>query len=419
MEEKTKDQIKKEVINVIKEFEGQTITKEKAPEVIEKLIQRKDDLKKIAKDLGGTYIQYIGLFYLYLSTAYCQTNQVREAISILEEGLKNFGKQAEYEFEIKRNMYHLLGLLYADNKERITQAKKAFKEYVYYELLRSGQGGSSDGFEFYSFYPPCPMKDCPEKDHHIEDLRNYKISLSNPTTFNDPVDGPLFEWLEQQKKEHPLAAGLIRETYSNIRIRCFVRNTPLPSSKDLEPKTSSPILEYQNPLMWAHYASKHQGYCVKYVFPESFFNTKDEDRPVLFLAPVEYVSDMDVLRDITIQDAFFTKHESWSYEHEMRLIYFDKDETSDSYHKEPMLDDMITDIYFGVHCKESDKLRIIEALRGKKVQYHQMEVDPEHLYRLKAVPLDPDKIRDLYSRLADLKTCWDELMSIKDTEPAE
>ena len=50
---------------------------------------------------------------------------------------------------------------------------------------------------------------------------------------------------------------------------------------------------------------------------------------------------------------------------------------------------MITDIYFGVHCKESDKLRIIEALRGKKVQYHQMEVDPEHLYRLKEVPIDP------------------------------
>lgn len=404
---------------MIHEFVEQEITKEKAPEVIEKLIQRKDDLQKIAKDLRGPDIQYIGLFYLCLSAAYYQTNQVREAISILEEGLEDFKQQTKYFFEIKRNMYHHLGLLYADNEEGITQAKKVFKEYVYYELLRSGQEGSSDGFEFYSFYPPCPMKDCPEKDHHIEDLRNYKISLSNPTTFNDPVDCPLFEWLEQQKKEHPLAAGLIRETYSNIRIRCFVRNTPLPSLKDLEPKTSSPILEYQNPLMWAHYASKHQGYCVKYVFPESFFNTTDEDRPVLFLAPVKYVSDMDVLRDIKTQEAFFTKHESWSYEHEMRLIYFDKDETSDSYHKEPMLDGMITDVYFGVRCEDSDKLRIIEALRGKKVQYHQMEVDPEHLYRLKAVPLDPDKIRDLYSRLADLQTCWDELMSIKDTEPAE
>lgn len=98
---------------------------------------------------------------------------------------------------------------------------------------------------------------------------------------------------------------------------------------------------------------------------------------------------MNVLRDITIQDAFFTKHESWSYEHEMRLIYFDKDETSDSYHKEPMLDGMITDVYFGVRCEDSDKRRIIEALKGRTVKYHQMEVDPEHLYRLEEVPIDP------------------------------
>ena len=73
----------------------------------------------------------------------------------------------------------------------------------------------------------------------------------------------------------------------------------------------------------------------------------------------------------------------------MRLIYYDRKSTPADYVKFPLLKDMITDIYFGVHCKESDKLRIIEALRGKKVQYHQMEVDPEHLYRLKEVPIDP------------------------------
>lgn len=390
MEEKTKDQIKKEVIDVIHEFVEQEITKEKAPEVIEKLIQRKDDLQKIAKDLRGPDIQYIGLFYLCLSAAYYQTNQVREAISILEEGLEDFKQQTKYFFEIKRNMYHHLGLLYADNEEGITQAKKAFKESVYYELLNSAQAGSSDGFEFYSFYSPCPMKDYPEKDHHIEDLRNYEISLSNPTTFNDPVDCPLFEWLEQQKKEHPLAAGLIRETYSNIRIRCFVRNTSLPSLKDLEPKTSSPILEYQNPLMWAHYASKHEGYCVEYKIPAEFFNAKGDKRPVLFLGEVKYRADMSVLKEqITIVEAMFTKHESWYYEHEMRLIYYDKDNTPDPYQKVPMPDGMITDIYFGVNCKESDKLRIIEALKGRTVKYHQMEIDPKDLYRLKEVPIDP------------------------------
>ena len=99
---------------------------------------------------------------------------------------------------------------------------------------------------------------------------------------------------------------------------------------------------------------------------------------------------MSVLKEqITIVEAMFTKHESWYYEHEMRLIYYDKDNTPDPYQKVPMPDGMITDIYFGVNCKESDKLRIIEALKGRTVKYHQMEVDPEHLYRLKEVPIDP------------------------------
>ena len=213
---------------------------------------------------------------------------------------------------------------------------------------------------------------------------------------------------------------LMKSIYSDIRIRCFVRNTPFPSLQELYPEPL-PIEEYGNMLMWSHYADSHRGYCVKYRLPQEFFNTANENGLVLFLAPVSYESAiMDVLKsNLSVQEGLFSKHKCWEYEHEMRLIYFDKDKTPDSYHKESMLDGMITDVYFGVRCEDCYKRRIIEALKGRTVKYHQMEIDPKDLYRLKAVPLDSDKIRDLYSRLADLQTCWDELMSIKETEPAE
>lgn len=199
-----------------------------------------------------------------------------------------------------------------------------------------------------------------------------------------------------------------------------MKNLPYHSVYNPNPDSNSFIPEYCNTLMWAHYADSHKGYCVKYEVGKKFFDNEDKNKPVLFFSNVFYVESMDLLKSkMMTKAAFFTKNKFWGYEHEIRLIYYDKDKTPETYQKESMPEDMITDIYFGVRCEDCDKRRIIEALKGRTVKYHQMEIDPKDLYRLKAVPLDPDKIRDLYSRLADLQTCWDELMLIKDTEPAE
>ena len=388
---KIEAQIARQIKNCKKLLEEETRDKKEgkyALQIIDELAQWEDSVE-------GISIGYIEPFFSTLSIGYHYSGNNDKAISIINRGIDQLGRRFR-DYRGKRQYFPNMGELYyklglycavktASNRKMMGDA---FRNHVYYELLAAAQ--SSHNFEFYSFYSPT--------DYHIDDLSHYQMALSNPSTFNDPVDCPIFEWIEKLEEKmveqwDPEVFSIIAEqrkkAYSAIRIRCFVRNKPLPSPMALFPRPSTPIPEYSNTLMWAHYASKHQGYCVKYVFPESFFNTIDEDRPVLFLAPVEYVSDMNVLRDITIQDAFFTKHESWSYEHEMRLIYFDKDETSDSYHKEPMLDGMITDVYFGVRCEDSDKRRIIEALKGRTVKYHQMEVDPEHLYRLEEVPIDP------------------------------
>ena len=361
-------------------------------------------------------------FFSKLSVGYHYNRENNTAISIINIGIEQLGDRFLKYSNIKRQyfshmseMYFKLGwycsLTAIPKEKKEKEVGAAFRNHVYYGMLDCAL--SSHNFDFYAFYPA--------KDYHIDDLKNYRISLSNPSTFNDPVDCPIFKWLEQQIKtgNHSMIVELMKSAYSDIRIRCFVRNTPFPSLQELHPEPLS-IEEYGNMLMWSHYADSHRGYCVKYRLPQEFFNTANENSPVLFLAPMSYGSAINVLKsNLSVQEALFSKHKCWEYEHEMRLIYYDRKSTPADYVKVPLLKDMITDIYFGVHCKESDKLRIIEALRGKKVQYHQMEVDPEHLYSLKAVPLDPDKIKDLYSQLADLQTCWDELMSIKDAEPAE
>lgn len=359
------------------------INKENASLAIEELSQHRECIraKKTLHNRGDVY--YVARFYYNLANAKHYKDEER-AMSILEEGREWYKSVRCNYFEPFGWIYRELFFQYADTG-REAKAEEVAREGVYLEFSSISSSVQYENLELYSFYPV--------GDHHIEDLQKFRISLSDPYTFNDPVDCPVFEWLKQQEMlEYPERIRLIRKMYSDIRIRCFVSSPPFHSLPNLFPKASSFVQEYGNILMWSHYADSHKGYCVKYRFVENFFGSDNRGSSVLFLDKVKYILDMNVSKSkmqINLEESFFVKHKSWDYEQEMRLIYFDKDETSDSYHKVPMLDGMITDIYFGVHCKESDKLRIIEALRGKKVQYHQMEVDPEHLYSLKEVPIDP------------------------------
>lgn len=412
--------IEKQIADAIDKFDENSICKENADSVIREL----SPFLKYAEETGCLCIQGVGLFFSKLSMGHYYSGDNGMAITTISKGITQIEKTYQkYDESSKKNFlkryYYQMSELYFKKgwyfshgtPPKMKKASDAFRNHVYYGMLYCAL--SVYNFDFCAFYPT--------KDYHIDDLKNYRISLSNPSTFNDPVDCPIFEWLEQQIKtgNHPMIVELMKSIYSDIRIRCFVRNTSFPSLQELSPESLS-IEEYGNMLIWSHYADSHRGYCVKYRLPQEFFNTANENGLVLFLAPVSYGSAMNVLKsNLSVQEGLFSKHKCWEYEHEMRLIYFDKDETPDSYHKESMLDGMITDVYFGVRCEDCYKRRIIEALKGRTVKYHQMEIDPKDLYRLKAVPLDSDKIKGLYSRLADLQTCWDELMSIKDTEPAE
>ena len=393
------------------------INKENASLAIEELSQYRECIRA-KKSLREVDINYVGGFYYELAWAYNICRGKETSKSILEEGREWYKEEENCCFDENfKKIYKTLFRYYADEKMD-SKADEIYREEIHYILFYCSYRNRSryNGLDLYSFYSI--------GDHHIEDLRDNQISLSDPLEFNDPVDCPFYEWLKQREKvKPPERVKSIREAYSDIRIRCFTSDTPLPSKEDMNPQPYSSIPAYSNPLMWAHYANSHRGYCVKYRLTESFFNYEDRDSPVLFLGEVSYgLVDMDVTKDkenMNMKEALFTKHNDWEYEHEKRLIYYDKNKPPETYQKVSMPEDMITDIYFGVRCKDSDKQRIIEALEERTVKYHQMKIDPKNLFCLKAVPLDPDKIRDLYSRLADWQTCWNELMLIKDAEPAE
>lgn len=362
------------------------INRENASQVIEELSRYRKCIRA-KKFLREVDINYVGRFYYKLARAYkiCQDKETSK--SILEEGREWYKEEENCCFdENLEKIYKMLFHYYTDEKMN-SKADEIYREEIHYILFclsyRSRYRSRYNSLDLYSFYSI--------GDHHIEDLRKNQISLSDPLKFNDPVDCPFYEWLKQREKvKPPERVKSIRGAYSDIRIRSFTSDTPLPSMKDMDPQPYSSIPAYSNPLMWAHYANSHRGYCVKYRLTESFFNYKDRNSPVLFLGEVSYgLVDMDVSKDkesMSMKEALFTKHNDWEYEHEKRLVYYDKDNTPDTYQKVSMPEDMITDIYFGVRCEDSDKQRIIEALEGRTVKYHQMKIDPKNLFCLKAVP---------------------------------
>ncbi len=411
--------LENQIAGAIDKFDEKSICKENADSVIRELSPCMDFMERLYIDDIGDLCSKLSMGYYYSGDNGMAIATINKGIMQIEETYQKYSESSKKNF-LKRYYYQMSELyfkkgwyFYHGTPPKMKKASDAFRNHVYYGLLFAAR--AYYGFTYYSFYPV--------KEYHIEDLKHYQLALSDPLTFNDPIDCPIFVWMkyqEQAKREKMVA--LANHVYSDIRIRCLVSDFSL-SELTQSSESSSQISAYMDRMsMWSHYADLHRGYCVRYKFSEAFFNRMERDGKALILGKVNYVSDMNVLKDnITVQKVLFTKHKSWEYEQEWRLLYFDKKKTPDPHQKVPMPKGIITDIYFGVYCKESDKLRIIEALKGRKVQYHQMkmDVDPEHLYRLKAVPLDPDKIRDLYSRLADLQTCWDELMSIKDAEPAE
>ena len=69
-------------------------------------------------------------------------------------------------------------------------------------------------------------------------------------------------------------------------------------------------LDWQNPLLWSHYADRHRGLALGF----------DVDEQIL--KPVSYVETRPILKEIDIRVAHslrFTKYVDWQYEREVRI----------------------------------------------------------------------------------------------------
>lgn len=235
------------------------------------------------------------------------------------------------------NIYTLAGEIYSI-LELDNEALEYYKRALYYKTFVKTDMEKKDYVHLYSFRR--------FNEYSLSDLINNEISVSPSKNMNDPFDSIINLWgseeqLKETCKEHKHIKNLSR-SFDYFRIRSFCNG-------DTEDALNSL-------LMWSHYADEHRGYCIKYKLSKHFIKQDENDSfEHMFLKPIIYRKDedkVDISEMTTINTdlAFATKHESWGYENEVRLIVYNPNK-EDAFYGIPLdKDSCIEAIYFGCKC---------------------------------------------------------------------
>lgn len=157
-------------------------------------------------------------------------------------------------------------------------------------------------------------------------LLKQTLRFSDPITFNDPFD------CNEKLLQINSSDILIEETILNLSIKPSRQEKRELKRKFKDPRNQSEILKnkrkeyklscfsenYNEILMWSHYAEKHSGICVGFNFPHHY---KDK----FILCPVKYIHELKPLEGtIDVHRVILywltTKSICWKHEEEIRAI---------------------------------------------------------------------------------------------------
>ena len=273
--------------------------------------------------------------------------------------------------EVLGKIYSLAGEIYSI-LELDNEALEYYKRDLYYKTLLKTDMEKKNYVHLYSFRR--------FNEHSLADLINNEITVSPSKKMNDPFDSVINLWGSEDQlietcKERKHIKNLSR-SFDYFRIRSFCNG-----------ETEEAL---GNLLMWSHYADEHRGYCVKYKLSKHFIKQDENDSfEHMFLKPIIYRKDedkVDISEMTTINTdlAFATKHESWGYENEVRLIVYNPNK-EDAFYGIPLdKDSCIEAIYFGCRC-EQKTINTIKNLFSKAdipPLFYKMKSDSKDVYHL-------------------------------------
>jgi hypothetical protein len=132
----------------------------------------------------------------------------------------------------------------------------------------------------------------------ISNLQNKRLKLSTVDDLNDPFDLCPLDTTDQVISN--AVNALIAEFRKTTAILCFSRN-------------------WDNLLLWSHYGNSHTGICLGFDIPEGARGANC-DLDVLYQPSVLQIRRPEDVNFDLANRLLRTKHESWSYEQEVRMF---------------------------------------------------------------------------------------------------
>lgn len=135
-----------------------------------------------------------------------------------------------------------------------------------------------------------------------------------------------------------------------------------------------------NTSMWGLYSNKSSGFCIEYDIKKLMDSVRFLSN--VSMLKVEYTESPPIItwtdlfeRSIMLTKLLGTKHQDWSQENEIRLVY----ETSGikTYHPSAL-----AAVYMGTQISDKNKEKLLSALQNKDVDVYQMTRE-SHSYKIK------------------------------------
>ena len=227
--------------------------------------------------------------------------------------------------------------------------------------------------KIYKYYP------C--SDYAFDSVKNNYFVFSCPFDFNDLIDCQItIDSKTASLSPNKFIEKVINETFfDDPEYRDELKSKMVYEEAACEDLYNKKVIQQMiaqfrvscfsmssdNTLMWAHYASNHQGFCLEFSYPDNQPNL------FMYLSKINYTSQYPVLTmpvfDITDPDnekqfeamattLLLTKQDVWSYEEEYRIILngdFGEKIPGCRKNKIKYPAEALTGVYFGSHCADN------------------------------------------------------------------
>ncbi|MBN6714029.1 DUF2971 domain-containing protein [Pseudomonas capsici] len=180
--------------------------------------------------------------------------------------------------------------------------------------------------------------------HAISNIENRRIKVSRFADLNDP-----FELLAANFKEHK-TRQVVRnwkdKNHSQMGLLCFAG-------------------DWSEPVMWSHYANKHEGICLGFdVCRSQIHKVSYQDKRIL--AALSTTPDPEQLSEELQQKLLCTKSAGWRYEEEYRqFVSLDSAHADGQFHFWPIGSDIqLREVILGALCEQP-----VESVRQKVARH--------------------------------------------------